>query len=406
MKYVIIGLGIAGVTAAKTIRKEDKDAEIEIFTDEMSYYYPRPKLFKIINGTINEREIYFYPPSWYIKNNLNLHLGIRVGKIDKKEKRVYLSDGGTVSFDRLLLANGAHSFVPPIPGKDLNGVFSLRNLKDAVNIREYSDFVGKDSEAAVIGGGVLGLEMAHALKEKGLNPTVIEFAPHLLSRQLDEEGAAILKSELEKEGIKVKVSAKTESIEGKDKAEAVALSGGEKVPAKLVLISTGIRSNIDIAKNSDLPVNRGIIVDDYLHINGHEEIFASGDIAEYNGRVYGIIPPSMEQAVIAGKNMVKDGSEKYSGSITSNTLKVVGIELASIGDINPKDTEEFTIIRAKSDGKYRKVVLKNGKAAGVILLGLKGGESVAATKLVRNSTDLSQYVEKLKDINFSLKEIK
>ncbi len=404
MKYLIVGLGISGVTAAKTIRSLDKDAEIEIIGDEPVHYYPRPKLFKIIEGKINERDIYFYPPSWYLKNNFILRLGINAKKIDTASDTLLLSDGGTVKFDKLLIATGAHSFVPPIPGKELRGVFTLRTLKDAIDIREYANFIGQGSEVAVIGGGVLGLEMAHSLKENGLRPTVIEFGPYLLPRQLDAKGGGVLQKKFESEGVNIKVNAKTENIEGKNEANGVRLAGGETVPAKMVLISTGVRSNTELAKNSGLPVNRGILVDNYLRVEEKENIFAAGDVAEHNGRVYGIIPPSLEQAIAAGKNMVSPESIEYRGSIPSNTLKVVGLELASMGDINPpEDEKDYTIVRAEGVGRYRKVVLKNGKLVGIILLGLDGKETIYATKLLKSGADLSNFTEKLRDINFSLK---
>ena len=408
MKYVIIGLGISGVTAAKTIRSLDKEAEIEIFSDEMSYYYPRPKLFKLLSKKMSARDIYFYEPSWYIKNNFALRLGINVDRVDTKAHKIYLNDGGSVGYDKLLIANGAHSFVPPIPGNELQGVYTLRNLKDAMGIKEYSEFLENGSNVAVIGGGVLGLEMAHSLKLNNLNPTVIEYGPYLLPRQLDEEGAEILRTKFEKEGIRIRVNTKTESIDGKNSVDSVSVSGGEKIPAKMVILSTGVRSNIELAKKSNFSVNRGIVVDDFLHITDESDVFAAGDIAEHNGKVYGIIPPALEQATIAAKNMVKDFSAQYKGSIPNNTLKVVGMELTSIGEINPQEiTTEYTILKAKSEseGKYRKVVLKNNKVVGIILLGFTGGESVYASKLVRDQKDLSNHFKELEDISFSLKSI-
>jgi nitrite reductase (NADH) large subunit len=407
MKYVILGLGVAGVTAAKTIRQLDKEGEIELFTDEMVYYYARPKLFDIIHKRLSYREIYFYGPDWYIKNNLKLHFGVKAEKIDAKQHTVTFNDGITTKYDKLLIANGAHAFVPPIKGVEKQGVFTLRTLKDAFDIRDYSMYIGNGSFVTVIGGGVLGLEAAHSFKLNKLNPTVIEFAPHLLPRQLDKEGADILKGIFENAGIKIKTSSKTEAFDGKNAVEKVILGNGEILPSRMVLLSTGVRSNIDILKNSDLPFNRGALVDDYLRLQDAEDIYAAGDIAEYKGRVYGIIPPALEQATVAGKNMVEEGSAEYHGSIMSNTLKVAGVDLTSVGTIDPEDKEQYEEIRASAplEGKYRKIVLKDGKAVGGISLGMKG-ESIPLTKLVKLGKDLSSYKTKLADINFSLKEIK
>ena len=407
MKYIILGLGVAGVTAAKTIRQLDKDAEIDLFTDEMVYYYARPKLFDVIHKRLSSREIYFYGPDWYTKNGFKLHFGVKAVKIDVKAHSVTFDDGITVKYDKLLIANGAHAFVPPIKGADKQGVFTLRTLKDAFDIRDYSTYIGNGSPVAVVGGGVLGLEAAHSFRLNKLNPTVIEFAPYLLPRQLDKEGADILRKIFENAGIQIKTSSKTEAFEGSSAVDKVLLGSGEKLSAKMVLLSTGVRSNIELLKNSNLPFNRGALVDDYLKLQDFEDIFAAGDIAEYKGRVYGIIPPAIEQATVAGKNMVKEGSAEYHGSVMSNTLKVAGVDLTSVGIINPENKEEYEEIRAEApaEGKYRKIVLKDGKAVGGISLGMKG-ESVPLTKFVKSGKDLSNFKEKLKDINFSLKDVK
>ena len=406
MKYSIIGLGIAGVKAASTIRSLDKEADIDIFTDEPSYYYPRPKLFKVIYQRMKSRDIYFYGPDWYIEKNLNLHLGTGIKKINVKEHTLLTEDGGTAHYDKLLIANGAHSFVPPIPGHEKRGVFTLRNIRDALNIRQYSSIIGNYSPVAVIGGGVLGLEMAHSFMSNKLKVTVIEYGPYLLPRQLDREGADILRGIFENWGIRVRTDAKTESIEGGESVENVLLANGEKIPAKMVILSTGVRPNVDLLDRSGLPYNRGALVDDYLKLKDTEDIYAAGDIAEHNGRVYGIIPPAIEQAVAAAKNMVKEGSAVYKGSTPINTLKIAGLDLTSVGEVNPKDEEQYTIIRAKAplEGKYRKIVLQNGKALGAIVLGIKG-ESIAATKIVNQKMDIIKFQEELKDINFSLKEV-
>ena len=355
---------------------------------------------------MSARDIYFYEPSWYIKNNFTLRLGIKVDKVDTRAHKVFLENGDYVGYDKLLIANGAHSFVPPIPGNDLRGVYTLRSLKEAIGIKEHSEFLEESSNVVVIGGGVLGLEMAHSLKANNLNPTVIEYSPYLLPRQLDKDGAEILRAKFEKEGIGIMVNAKTESINGDNSVDSVSISSGEKIPAKMVILSTGVRSNIELAKKSNFTVNRGIIVDDFLHVADENDVFAVGDVAEHKGKVYGIIPPAIEQAVVAGKNMVKDLSARYKGSVPNNTLKVVGMELTSVGEINPeKITAEYTIVRAKSEGKYRKIVLKNNKVVGIILLGFSGGEPIYASKLVRDQKNLSKNFEELENVDFSLKSI-
>jgi len=406
MKYSIIGLGIAGVKAASTIRSLDKEADIDIFTNETCYYYPRPKLFGLIYQRIKSRDIYFYDPAWYIRHNFNLHLGTGIRKVNAKEHTLLTEDGGTEKYDKLLIANGAHCFIPPIPGYEKRGVLTIRDMKDALNIRQYSSIIGNYSPVAVIGGGVLGLEMAHSFMSNKLKVTVIEYAPYLLQRQLDKEGADILRGIFENWGIKVRTDAKTERIEGGKSVENVLLTNGEKIPAKMVILSTGVRPNVDLLDRSNLPYNKGALVDDYLKLIDTEDIYAAGDITEHNGRVYGIIPPAIEQAVVAAKNMVEERSVIYKGSTSINTLKIAGLDLTSVGEANPKNEEQYTIIRAKAplEGKYRKIVLKNGKSIGAIVLGIKG-ESVAAAKIVNQKMDILKFQEQLQDINFSLKEV-
>ncbi len=405
MKYVIIGLGISGLTAAKTIRSLDPDGEIHIYTDEETLFYPRPKLFDLIYESLSARDIYYYDSFWYDTNRIKLHLGTGIRKIDSKEHKLLTEDGGTVNYGRLLIANGANCFVPDFEGAYTPGVFTLRNLSDAFKIRRHSRLIGNNKPVIVIGGGLLGLEAAHSFMKNKLRPTVIEYNSYLLAKQLDKEGADILRGIFENWGIEIKTDSKTEKIAGEKNVNKVVLSNGTMIPTEMVLISSGVRSNVDLLERSQLPYKRGALVNDNLMVA--EDIFAAGDIAEYNGNVYGIIPPAIEQATIAAKNMVNYASAVYHGSVPTNTLKIAGFDFTSVGMINPKEEDrQFEIIKAKApiEGKYRKIVLKDGKVQGVIVLGLKG-EAVAANKLVNSHTDVSPYKERLRDVTFSLKKI-
>jgi len=406
MRYVIIGLGVAGITASKTLRNLDRESEIHIFTDETSLYYPRPKLFDVIAGDIKARDLYYYDSSWYEENNINLHLGFGIRKVDFKKHSLLLEYGGEFKYDRLLLANGASSFVPEIKGLRADGVFTLRKLDDAFKIRRHSFLIGNGSSVAIVGGGVLGLEASHSFKINKLQPIVIEKSPFLLPKQLDKEGADILKGIFENWGIRIKTDSVTAEVIGDPKVKKLILDNGEVIPVDMVLVSSGVRSNIDLLERSGLPFSKGAIVDEHMQVS--EDIYAAGDIAEFSGKTYGIIPPAIEQATIAAKNMFKESSTSYNGSVPTNTLKVAGLDFTSVGNINYDESDpQVEMFRAKEplQGKYRKVILKNNKIVGIIILGIKG-EAVQANKLVQKEFDASAYKDKLRNLSFSLKEIK
>ena len=408
-QYVIVGNGIAGITAAQSIVRADQTAEVHIFGAEPYPYYRRPRLWEFIAGEIKQDALYFRPPDWYAERGIHLHLGIQVSSLYPTAHRLTLVDGSTVEYDRLLLAMGGRPFVPPFEGADKEGVFTLRTLDDALAMKAYARDV---RNAAVIGGGLLGLETARALRTAGLEVTVIEFAPYLLPRQLDAEGAQVLQSLLETMGLRILTGAATEAIVGDEHATGVRLKAGPEhgrrdgrvVDGELVLISTGIRSRVELAREAGLEVNRGVIVDEQLRTSG-ADVYAAGDVAEFEGRVYGIIPAATEQAQVAAANMVADGNATYSGTLPANTLKVVGIDLTCLGEATATG-DEFVILREAdpAGGVYRRLTLRDGKIVGAILLG--DTQSVRPVKqLIATGRDVSAYGERLLDEGFDLRAL-
>ncbi len=271
---------------------------------------------------------------------------------------------------------------------------------------------GKEGGAAVIGGGLLGLETARALHTAGLEVTVIEFAPHLLPRQLGAEGAQVLQSLLEAQGLHILTDAATEAIVGDGHATGVQLKAcpernrrdGCVVDGELVLISTGIRSRVELAREAGLEVNRGIVVDEQLRTSG-ADVYAAGDVAEFEEWVYGIIPAATEQAQVAAANMVAAGSTTYGGTIPANTLKIVGIDLTCLGEATATG-DEFVILRRvdSASGVYRRLTLRDGKIVGAILLG--DTQSVRPVKqLIATGRDVSGYGERLLDESFDLRAL-
>jgi len=401
MIYVIVGNGVAGVTAAQSIVRADPSAEVHIFGAEPYPYYRRPLLWEFIAGQIEQDELIFRPPEWYDQRGIHLHLGVRATTLDPAAHRLTLADGSQADYDRALLATGGRPFVPPCEGTDKEGVFTLRTLDDARAIKAYARQV---ATAVVIGGGLLGLETARALHTAGLDVTVVEFFPYLLPRQLDQEGAQVLQSLLEAQGLQVITGATTEAVLGDVCADCIRLKDLRIVGGDLVLFSTGIRSEVSLAQEAGLEVHRGIVVDGHLQTSA-EDIFSAGDAAEFDGRVYGIIPPAIEQARVAAANMVAPGSATYAGTLPTTTLKVAGAELTSLGEC-VVEGDEYTQLRHADPaaGHYRKVVLRDGRIVGAILLNDKE-RTRPITRLVERRADVSAFTDRLLDDDFDLKSL-
>jgi len=376
MKIVIVGNGIAGIFTAQNIRSLDKEIKLEIYSQEPYPYYWRIKTPELIPRKKTIKDLIVYNEDWYKNNRIDSYLGKKVVKIKPDERQLIIEgEKEPITYDKLVLALGSIPNIPPsiknavsMVGK---GVFTLRSIDDALNIREYI----KDNEverAIIIGGGLLGLELARQIKNCNLNTTVVEFFPRLLPRQLDTECGEMLKAEIEKMGIEVVLGAETEEILINGEVEGIKLKDGRIFKSEIVLIQAGIRPTIDIAKDVGINTNRGIVVNQFLETS-IEEIFALGDCIEYNNQIYGIIPACVEQSKVLASYILGKEKIKYSGTTPKNTLKIVGINLTSIGQINPPEEESgaWEILRKadKKDCCYQKIVLKDNKLKGAILFG-------------------------------------
>jgi len=391
--YVIIGNGVAGTTAAENIRKMDKEGNITIVTDEDLPFYYRIRLNEFISGDITEQDLIAKGDQWYRDQNIDLKLMTRIVRAELREKIIITENKERLSYDRLLIATGSHSFIPPIKGSEKRGVFALRTIKDARNILAYAS----EAEGIVlIGGGLLGLEAGNALRKLGKKVTVVEFFPRLLPRQLDVDGAKRLQEIMEGMGFSFRLGAKTQEVTGDDHVNGVLLEGGETLPAEMVIISAGVRPNIELAESLGLDSDKGIKVDEHLQTN-QPDIYAAGDVAEFRGIPYGIWPAAMEQGKIAGANMA-GGKKVYKGSTMVNTLKVVGIDLASAGNIDAENELESRII--KDEKVYKKIVIENNKIIGCIMLGdTKGFNKI--TKAISESVDVSKIKDQILSMGFN-----
>jgi nitrite reductase (NADH) large subunit len=361
-KYLIIGNGVAGTTAAENIRRHDTSGEITIVSREDLPFYYRIRLPELLSGSITEPELIAKSQSWYEEKKITLKLHTEVTRADHDQRKIFTADNITLAYDSLLLANGSHPFLPPIKGSEKNGFFTLHTVSD---VRIISEFAQKVSQVVFIGGGLLGLETANALHKLGKKITVVEALPRLLPRQLDIEGAARLQHIFENKGYTFKLGTVTREIIGDGNVEQIYLENDEILPAEMVIISAGVRPNLKLAERLGLDTDKGVIVDKYLQTSV-PGIYGAGDVIEFDGRTYGIWPAAMEQGRIAGTN-ISGGNEIYQGTILSNILKVAGIDLASAGNIDENSQYESKIVA--TDTIYKKVVIENGKIIGCIMLG-------------------------------------
>jgi nitrite reductase (NADH) large subunit len=368
MKVVIIGNGVGGVTTARILREKKTSAEISIFTQEPYPYYPRPRLIEFLQGNLKEEQLFFYSQDWYERNHIQVNYETPVKAVFPREKSVELKDGKVVPFDYLVISSGSRANIPPFGNLGLPGIFSLRTLSDAKNIKEWA--LSYAQRVLVVGGGLLGLESAFALSQLGKEVIVLDHSSFLLSRQLDREGASLLKELLEKKGLEIILNASCESFWGEKRVEGAILKDSRRIPGDMVLISAGVQPETDFLKESGILLDKGVVVNDQMRTN-FQEIYAVGDVAQWRGKIWGIIPPALDQALVAASSIA--GEEiSYEGTVPSNILKVVGLDLMTAGDTFPQEPgfEEIRL-ENKEKGIYLKIVWHDNLVVGFIALGSK-----------------------------------
>lgn len=396
-QYIIIGNGVAANAAAESIRKTDIQSSILMFTKERYHFYYTPSLPEYLAGDKDVQGITLHDEPWYRENHIELHLETEITAVDPTSKTINTKDNQTFSYDKLLLATGGYSFVPPIKGTDNEGVFSLRTINDADRIKKKA---ASSKELVLIGGGLLGLEAGNGLRKVGLKVTVVEFFPRLLPRQMDPVGAAILQKQMEEMGFSFYLGAKTKEIVHENGKLQVNLESGERIGTDLILVSAGVRPQITLAKNLGLEMDKGVKVDDWMK-TGIDDIYAAGDLIEHRGRFYGIWPASMQQGSIAGANMAGVG-EQYNGTVLANTLKVVGINLTAAGNIDADGKLETIVTEDLENNIYRKLVIKDNVIQGTILFGdIRGSDEIL--NAITSQKDISSVKSEIggKDFDFS-----
>ncbi len=393
-KLVVVGNGMAGIRAVEELLKIAPELyDITVFGAEPHPNYNRILLSPVLAGEQTIDEIILNPLAWYADNGITLHTGKKVIKVDRVKRVVIADDGTEAAYDRLLLATGSNPFILPVPGKDLKGVISYRDIADTQAMIEAST---RYKKAVVIGGGLLGLEAANGLMLRGMSVTVVHLMPWLMERQLDNTAGQLLQRSLEARGIQFAMGAHTEAlIPDKDgRVMALRLKDGRELPADLVVMAAGIRPNTTLAESMGLHCERGIVVSDTLQTTTDARIYAVGECAAHRGIAYGLVAPLFEQGRVCATHLAEFGIGRYTGSTTSTKLKVTGIDLFSAGNFAGGDGYEEIMLNDPWGGTYKKLVIKDDKLVGACLY----GDTVDGSwyfKLMREGRKIADIRDKL-----------
>ncbi|WP_447729556.1 nitrite reductase large subunit NirB [Pseudoxanthomonas suwonensis] len=367
-RLVVVGNGMAGIrTLEELLKLVPGMYDITVFGAEPHPNYNRILLSPVLAGEQDFDDIVLNPLSWYADNGITLHLGKEVTRIDRVRRRVVAADGTEAEYDRLLLATGSVPFILPIPGKDLKGVIGYRDIHDTRTMIETAKV---KRNAVVIGGGLLGLEAANGLRQRGMEVTVVHLAGWLLERQLDPVAGALLEKSLRERGLDFRLNTSTTEIVGNEAGEvaAVRFSDGGEVATDLVVMAAGIRPNTALAQAAGIHCNRGIVVNDTLQTYD-PRVYAVGECAAHRGIAYGLVAPLFEQAKICANHLATFGIGIYKGSAVSTKLKVTGIDLFSAGDFMGGEGTEEIVLSDPAAGLYRKLVIRDDRLVGACLYG-------------------------------------
>ncbi|WP_152753227.1 NAD(P)/FAD-dependent oxidoreductase [Clostridium estertheticum] len=364
-KIIIVGSGITAITAIKAIREIDLDSDICLIGEEKFYPYTRIKLSKSLFANLEENSILIQKKEWYEQNNVKILINTKVVSIDSNSHEVSLSNGSNLSYDKLLIANGASNNVPPIDGIGMNGVYTLRGLNDALNIKEK---LNENTNVIILGGGILGLEMAFILHQHNIKVTIVELCPRLMPRQLDDKASEILKSKIQSCGIQILTNTCVNKIIGTDnKVEGILINEDVELKCDIVIHSIGIKPNVDLILKTDIKRERGILVNNKMETN-IKDIYAAGDVAEFDNQVIGLWNIAISQGKIAGYNI--SGRDAIYEKITPVTmLNAFGISLFSMGCIEESNSTKVLSCEDINGNSYKKIFIKNNKIIGAIVIG-------------------------------------
>lgn len=397
MNYVIIGNSAAAIGAVEGIRQVDPAGRITVISDEPYHTYSRPLISYWLAGKVNEDKMVYRDKNFYEVNNVTPVLGIKAAKVDFAGKSVELADGTTIPYDKLLIATGGKSIIPPMEGLEKKGVFSFLKFDDVKEIKKFTN--SEKKKVVVIGAGLIGLKAAEALNKFGVDVTVVELANRILPAILDEQAGAMVQDYLEKQGVKFELNTTVSKITGDDKVNGVVLQNGAEITCDMLVIAIGVQPNTDLVKDSDIQVNRGIVVNEKLETSV-KGVYAAGDVSEGFDIIYGtnrvlpLLPNAYMQGEVAGRNMA--GTETvFAGGLAMNAIGFGELPMLTAGIIKP-DTDDFEVLTDShpENKSYRKVILKDGCIVGYICLN-KVDRAGIMTGLIKDKVDVTAFKDKL-----------
>jgi len=362
---VIVGNGMAAARLVDELVKTSLGRyAIAVIGEEPRLAYNRVLLSSVLAGETGSHEIELKPADWWRGRGVTVKYGCRVNEIDVGRGELKIEGDESIEFSRLVLATGSTPLRLNVPGADLSGVFTFRDSRD---VDLLLTLAARRKPVVVVGGGLLGLEAAYGLAKAGAPVTLLHLMDRLMERQLDAPAADLLKTLVERKGVKVMLNANTARIHGKTRVEGVELADGQKIAADAVVFAAGIRPNTSLAKEAGLSVNRGVVVDDHLRTSA-DNIFALGECAEHRGVCYGLVEPAYEQAGVLARHLAARDAA-YQGSVVATNLKVSGVSVFSAGDFMGSDGSESILLSDVRRGTYKKLVIADGKLTGAVLIG-------------------------------------
>ena len=390
-RLVVVGNGMAGMRTVEELLALAPDLyRITVFGAEPHGNYNRVLLSPLLAGDKQVDEIMLHPRAWYGEHGIALHAGDPVLRIDRRRRVVVARSGLEAPYDRLLLATGSAPFMLPVPGNTLPGVVGFRDLHDVDTMLAAAC---KKGRAVVIGGGLLGLEAAHALMRRGMEVSVVHVASRLMNQQLDLEAGRLLKESLERAGLRILLDAHTSAIVGTGKAEAVRFADGSELPADLVVMAAGVRPNVALAREAGLHCERAIVVDDTLQTYD-PRIYAVGECVQHRRATFGLVAPAWEQARVCAAHLAGAGHRRYVQAALATKLKVTGIDLYSAGDIAGGAGSEELVLRDRHAGVYKRLVIEGARVTGAVLVG-DVGDGPWYFDLIQRGADVSGFRDRL-----------